>query len=79
MRDGPVSEENVGRGSRRRAERNARNYGGREFSNVLADLKQRQKKVRKPCNSMLKCVIYDCSFHDSFSVDKIIVTMSVAD
>ena len=34
-----------GGGGGRRGQRSARNYGGREFSNVLADMKQRQKKV----------------------------------
>jgi len=39
--------ENVDSGGRRKGPRNARNYGGREFTNVLTDLKQRQKKVRQ--------------------------------
>jgi len=38
-----VSQETVGRG--RKGQRNMRNYGGREFNNVLTDLKQRQKRV----------------------------------
>jgi len=47
LRDGPASEENVNSG--RRGSRSARNYGGREFSNVLEDLKQRQKRVSLFC------------------------------